>query len=136
MRWSTRSGSRSVAEIIRQRRRDRDALLALAERYVKALAERIPVVAAAVAGSVARGDFNVWSDVDVVIVARGLPQRLPDSGAALAVGAPSGVQAVGFLPEEFESAWRKGNALVREAVERGVVLMGDDYIRGVRRQER
>lgn len=125
-----------MAEIIQQRRRDREAFLALAERYVGALADRVPVVAAVVAGSVARGDFNVWSDVDVVVVARGLPERLPDRSAVLVTDAPSGVQPVGFLPEEFESAWRKGNALVREAVERGVVLMGDDYLRDLRGYDR
>jgi ribosomal protein S18 acetylase RimI-like enzyme len=121
-----------MAEIIRQRRRDREALIAMADRYVKALSGRLQIVAAVVAGSVARGDFNVWSDVDVAVVARGLPDRLPDRSAVLVTDAPSGVQPVGFLPEEFESAWRKGNTLVREAVERGVVLVGDDYIRGMR----
>jgi predicted nucleotidyltransferase len=57
----------------------------LAER----LARRRPLVASAVVASVARGDFNVWSDVDVVVVAEGLPERAPERGAVLGEDVPA-----------------------------------------------
>jgi uncharacterized protein len=117
-----------MSDLLADRRRARERMIALAARYVHALRNRVGVVAAAVAGSVARGDFNVWSDIDVLVVAEGLPARLPDRGALLASVAPPGVQAVGFSPAEFREAWRRGNRLVREAVEGGVVLEGAEFL--------
>jgi hypothetical protein len=110
------------------RRRERERLLATARAYVERLSVRLPVVAAAVAGSVARGDFNVWSDVDVVVVAEGLPERAPDRIGLLLEHAPGGIQPFGFTPQEFLAAWRAGNPLVRETVESGVVLAGEAFL--------
>ncbi len=106
-----------MAEALDQRRRERERLLGLAREYVERLYRRLPLVAAAVVGSVARGDFNLWSDVDVVVVADGLPARAPDRGSVLVADAPGGVQPIGFTPQEFERAWMKRNPLVREAAE-------------------
>ena len=121
-----------MADAVAQRRREREELLELARSYVGALSERLDVVAAAVAGSVARGDFNVWSDVDVVVVARELPERVIDRATVLMGCAPARVQPVGFTPGELESEWRKGNRLVREAAERGIVVRGDDVFGALR----
>lgn len=111
------------------RRSERERLLATARTYVGRLSARLPVVAAAVAGSVARGDFNVWSDVDLVVVVEGLPARGPERGALLLEDAPAGVQPVGFTPEEFLAAYAKGSPLAREAAERGVILAGHELFR-------
>ncbi len=111
-----------MADVVAERRAERERLLELARGYVRDLSARIRIRAAYVAGSVARGDFNVWSDVDVVVVAEDLPRRVPDRMALLAAGAPPRVQPVGFTPEEFERARRRRNRLVIEATERGVVL--------------
>ena len=119
-----------MAEALDHRRRERERLLSLARDYVERLSGHIPLVAVAVVGSVARGDFNVWSDVDVVVVAEGLPAREPDRGSLLVADAPGGVQPVGFTPEEFERAWTKRNRIVREAVDHGVVLEGNAFFRG------
>lgn len=100
-----------MAEALDIRRRERERLLGLARLYVERLSHRIALVAAAVVGSVARGDFNVWSDVDVVVVAERLPERTPERNAALAEDAPPGIEPHGFTPAEFELALRKRNAL-------------------------
>jgi predicted nucleotidyltransferase len=116
-----------VAKAIERRRRELQELRVLARDYVAGLAGRLPVRAAAIAGSVARGDFNVWSDVDVVIVSDALPERIPDRGLVLVQDAPGRVQPVGYTAVEFEQAFRRGDRLAREAVEAGVVLLGDDF---------
>ncbi len=110
-----------------ERERQRERLIGLARSYVQRLAERLPVVAAAVVGSVARGDFNLWSDVDVVVVAEGLPERAPDRLAVLVADAPAGVQPVGFTPEEFRRAWDRNNPLARSVASEGVVLTGEGF---------
>jgi len=117
------------ADVLARREREREELLALARDYVAGLSQRVTVIAAAVVGSVARGDFNVWSDVDVVIVAKELPERTPERSALLSADAPARVQPVGFRPDEFDAARRKGNRLVREASDAGVVLTGADFFR-------
>lgn len=109
-------------EAVARRVREREELISRAGVYAEALAERVQPQA--VVGSVARGDFNVWSDIDVVVVAPELPERAPDRGMVLIADAPAGVQPVGFTREEFAAALAKGNPLVREAVEVGVVVAG------------
>ncbi|MDQ3875371.1 MAG: nucleotidyltransferase domain-containing protein [Actinomycetota bacterium] len=117
-------------DVLAERQRERERLIALARTYVERLGRRTPVVAAAVAGSVARGDFNVWSDVDVVVVVQTLPARLPDRAALLAADAPGGVQGVGYTEPEFDRELRRGNPLVKEAVASGVILAGEEFFRG------
>ena len=118
-----------MADVLDRRRRERERLIAVARGYVERLSERMPVVAAAVVGSVARGDFNVWSDVDVLVVADGLPERIPDRLRLLGAQAPAGVEPVGFTPAELEAARGGGNPLIDELGESGVVLFGEDVLR-------
>jgi uncharacterized protein len=114
-----------MTHALEERRRRREELVALARAYVDDLAQRITVVAATVAGSVARGDFNVWSDVDVVIVAENLPPRTPERMAVVMEGRFPRVQAVAFTPDEFRAAVKKSNRLVLDAIEHGIPLRGD-----------
>lgn len=120
-----------MAEVLARRRAERERLIELARTYLERLAARVPVVAAAVAGSVARGDFNVWSDVDVVVVCDALPGRIPDRGALLAADAPPGVQPVGYTRDEFRRALARGDPLAASAMREGVVLRGEAFFRGI-----
>lgn len=114
------------------RREERDRLIALARCYVERLGARVPVIGAAVVGSVARGDFNVWSDVDVVVLAESLPERLVDRLDLLTRDAPPRVQPAGFTPSELRAAVSRGNPLVTELRARGVALVGaDDLSRAI-----
>jgi hypothetical protein len=117
-----------VADLLAERRREQDELVELARIYLERLSARIVVAAAAVVGSVARGDFNVWSDVDVVVVSEALPPRAPDRAALLVADAPPRVQAVGFTRDELRGALRRGNPLALEAVRSGIVLEGAETL--------
>ncbi len=116
------------AEVLARREREREQLIALARDYIERLSAQLPVLAAAIVGSVARGDFNVWSDVDVVVIAEDLPERTPDRASLLGADAPARLQPIGFRRNEFEAALKKGNRLAREAIEAGVVLVGDEVL--------
>ena len=105
---------------------ERERLIALAREYADRLSRRIPVTAVVVAGSVARGDFNVWSDVDVVVVAEALPARAVDRAALLLADAPGGVQPIGYSSSELAKASRRGDQLVRSALNDGIVVFGSD----------
>jgi uncharacterized protein len=117
-----------MADVLAERARERDELIALARTYVERLSSDLTVLAAAVVGSVARGDFNVWSDVDVVVVAESLPTRAPERAQALGRVAPPRVQPIGFTPAEVRAADTKGNPLVREAQTVGILLVGTEFL--------
>jgi uncharacterized protein len=121
-----------MTDALAERAEERERRIRLGRDYVERLSARVPVVAAAVVGSVARGDFNVWSDIDVVVVAEELPPRAPDRSAMLAEDAPAGVQAAGFTPEEFREALRRRNPLALEALDVGVVLRGLAFLEATR----
>lgn len=114
-----------MTDALERRQNEHARLVDTARLYVQSLEDRLDVIAAVIGGSVARGDFNVWSDIDVVIVASVLPDRLPDRLALLSEDAPAGVQPAGFTPAELLIAVRRKNRLVLEAVERGIPLRGD-----------
>jgi uncharacterized protein len=118
-----------VASAIEERRREQERRLALARRYVSELSDRLPVEAAGVVGSVARGDFNVWSDVDAVVVAEQLPEDgLERTGLLLSV-APPGIQPVGFTPAELDAGLRRRNPMLVELLESGRILAGAEWLR-------
>jgi hypothetical protein len=106
------------------RRAERERLVALARDHVTRLASDLDVVAAIVAGSVARGDFNVWSDVDLVIVSDDLPADPRERFDRLTAHRPGRVEVHGYTTEQFAAAVRRGDALAREAADVGIVLAG------------
>lgn len=99
----------------------------LAREFVGRVSRRTPVVAATVVGSVARGDFNVWSDIDVVVIGDGLPEDALERQTLMVESAPPGVQVVALTQAEFGAAVAKGNRLAREALESGVPLAGAEF---------
>jgi hypothetical protein len=120
----TRAGVPWVTDPLARRRQERDDLLGLARTYVDALGLRLALVGAAVAGSVARGDFNQWSDIDVVVVSDDLPPDALERLTLLHAGRPGRVEPHGYTREEFRRAVARGDSLAREALELGVPLAG------------
>lgn len=112
-----------VERVVARRRRERQELLDLARRYVAGLPERLGMVAAVVVGSVARGDFNRWSDVDVVVVAAGLPDRLLERLDAVAPRPPR-IAPIPWTPSQWHEQVDRGNTIAVEALQAGVWLVG------------
>lgn len=119
-------------ELLAQRKDRREELIALARDYVDRLSEKMSVLAAAVVGSVARGDFNVWSDIDVVVMGE-LPPAGPARSELLLSEAVGGIQPIGFTPEEYREALKKNNRLVIEVLTAGVILKGKDLLTALER---
>ena len=107
-------------EIIKQRRCLRKKVIEEAERWARSL----PFKATAILiGSYARGDFNLWSDVDVILISefRGSPiQRLAQ------IDFPPGYEVIPLTLEEYKRLAEKGARLAVEARKHGVILR-DDY---------
>ncbi|MEM3692512.1 MAG: nucleotidyltransferase domain-containing protein [Candidatus Bathyarchaeia archaeon] len=107
-------------EILERRKKLREEVLKRASDWAKAL----PFQASAfLIGSYARGDFNLWSDVDLLIVLEGLRGRPLERLKAMDI--PPGFQVIPITKEEFRRLIAKGSPLIKEALESGIVLRDD-----------
>jgi len=107
-------------EIVKKRIEIRDKVVSEATEWVNGLKYRVSAV---LIGSYARGDFNVWSDVDIILISdefKGNPvERLKK------INVPPGYEVIPLTPKEFKKLLKKNDALAREAVEKGVKLRDD-----------
>lgn len=110
-----------TAPIIDRRRADRERMIERARSFAGDLLLRLPEMSAAVVfGSVARGDWNKWSDIDVLVVADGLSDD-PRERMELAVdSAHPGVQAVLWTPAELDDRRTRQDPIACEAESVGV----------------
>ena len=91
------------------------------EEAVEAAAEGGDVVAVYLFGSAARGRFvRGLSDVDLLAVTRGPPRHRAKTSRISA----GDVNVVYMSVEEVCEAYRRGNNLVKEALEEGILLAG------------
>mgnify|MGYP000725225589 CR=1 FL=1 len=106
-------------EVIKERRRLRERVVEEARQWALSL----PFKATAIlVGSYARGDFNLWSDVDVLLVA---DFKEPPPRRLINVKVPPGFEVIPVTPSELRRLIDRGDALVVEALRRGVVLRDD-----------
>jgi hypothetical protein len=112
--------------IVEQRRLMREAIRTargFAER-VKACFEKVSVV---LIGSYARGDFNEWSDVDVLIVVEKAPGNPLERMDCLLERCPppAGVEPIILSLSGFMRQKHLATPLYTEACGQGVVLVDD-----------
>jgi len=116
-------------EILRERRRIREQVIEKARRW----AGSIPFKTSAIlVGSYARGDFNLWSDIDVIVITESDSrpvERLKN------MENPPGFEVIPLTPKEFRRLVEKKNPLALEALSRGIVLRDDldtrEYAKGL-----
>lgn len=118
-----------VRDVLARRNEERQGMVRQAQQFIGELPASLGLVAAVLFGSVARGDFNVWSDVDVLVVALNLPELPQERLEMLLLKAPVGIQPVAWTPHEFTRQLARSNPIAREAVERGMVLYGAEQFR-------
>lgn len=112
-----------IDAVLERRREERRELLERARSFVARLDSSLGIRAAVVFGSVARGDFNRWSDVDLLLIGdgfRGDPRRRLDELGPR----PPRVRPVAWMPEEWRSELDRGNPIALEARRDGVWLVG------------
>lgn len=106
-------------EVLERRREEREKIINKAKNYV----QRIPgKTSAFLVGSYARGDFNLWSDVDIILVKKftGNPiERLR------MIDAPAGFEIIPLTAGEFVNILRKKNPFASDLLNFPVVLRDD-----------
>lgn len=107
-------------EIVRKRVEERARVIEEARKWASKLKFKTSVT---LVGSYARGNFNLWSDVDLVVVSdelQGTPlERLRG------LDAPPGYEVIAWTVNEFKTMLAKKNPIALETLN-GVVLR-DDY---------
>jgi predicted nucleotidyltransferase len=97
---------------------ERDALLEQARRFARQVRERLGEARIWVYGSVARGDFNLESDVDLLVVSPHLPPDPLERQRFLTGLAWGRLEARGLLPDELAHLQAKGAlAFLEEGLE-------------------
>lgn len=108
-------------EVIRARVDEREKVIREAREWAQRLNYKSTII---LVGSYARGDFNKWSDIDILIISddiTGSPlERLRK------VDIPPGYEVIIWTLNEFKIMLKKKNQLAIEAIENGVFLR-DDY---------
>jgi len=97
-----------------------EAVEALAREARRALG-RVSVL---LHGSYARGDFNIWSDIDAIVVSEAFEGVRVLDRYDLISETPPGVELVPMTPGELRASIEK--PAWRHALKRGVVIVVDD----------
>ena len=110
--------------IVERRRAEQRAALDLARQYAADLAAEIPLVAAVLFGSYARGDFNTWSDIDVLVISDHLPADARERLDLLWRHVRGGVSPVGWTSAEHGERCRRRDPIAVEAERDGIAVAG------------
>jgi hypothetical protein len=109
-------------EIIERRKRQRDEVIGQVSEFTKGLNFKCTVL---LIGSYARGDFNLWSDVDLLIIGEfsGTPvERLKN------INLPAGYEAILLTPDELVRKRNKNDRFINESLENGVLVRDDLHL--------
>jgi predicted nucleotidyltransferase len=112
-----------VEKIIEERRRMLKKALIMAKEFCECVTRILGPVRVILYGSYARGDYNVWSDIDVLVIT---PRRLPVNPIRRLEIIEDCLRKYPLIEPVIltvdELGKRRSNPLVREALEKGRVI--------------
>ena len=108
-----------MEDVIAKRERERRKVIEMVRNYANSLKGKYTVF---LIGSYARGDFNVWSDIDVLLIGdfKGNPlERL------LGLDFPPGFEVIPLTEDEFDKAIKKNKPIIWDVKNEGIVIRDD-----------
>jgi predicted nucleotidyltransferase len=125
--WSRLRRSALVSALRVPKERVRAWLEALeeVEAYARRLRATLGKVTVILHGSYARGDFNLWSDIDLIVVSEKFEEVRILDRYDIAPQPPPRVEVVPLTPGEAGEVLRKPSWL--QALARGAYVVVDDY---------
>jgi len=117
-----------IEKVIKDRLKKRERAIAEARSFALCVARALNVAKAWLYGSYARGDFNEWSDIDVLVVVRGeLPKRPTERLSLIdhCLERYSGVEPILVTEEEFEAMKAKRNPIAEDIERHGIYLLAE-----------
>lgn len=83
-------------------------------------------------GSYARGNFTENSDIDVCVVAEGLPADIFERRSLSGLYKVQGLRAIGYYPSEFIQMLNEPNLFIHEILDEGTILYFEkDFLKEV-----
>lgn len=110
---------------------ERKRVIRLSTEYVKKLENDIGPFTSVLYGSYARGDFNIGSDIDILIISDNLPANMLERMELLYHYVEGGIEPKGYTKAEFSKMLNSNNPLVIDALKNGEVLSDDGFWRKV-----
>ncbi len=77
-------------------------------------------------GSYSRGDFNFWSDIDVILIAE---TDKPPHKRLYEIDYPAGFEIIFLTPKEFKKLLTRKEPIAIEAITKGIIVRDDYYIK-------
>jgi len=99
--------------------------LSVVDDYTHKLVEKLVKLTAILHGSYARGDFNIWSDIDLIIMFEKFDGIRVLDRYELIKPTPPRVEPIPLTPSEFVNNIQRH--VWRHALERGAVILIDHY---------
>lgn len=113
--------------ILEHRNEERKKAIQLSIEYVKKLEAEIDHFTCVLYGSYARGDFNVGSDIDILIISDHLPSDMLKRMEFLYKYVRGGIEPKGYTKSEFLNMLSLKNPLAIDALENGEVISDDGF---------
>ncbi|AGB19526.1 nucleotidyltransferase domain-containing protein [Thermoanaerobacterium thermosaccharolyticum] len=113
----------NAAMIIREIKRNN--LIDIGKKYWEIISNVLYPMCAIIIGSVARGDFNDNSDIDVIIISDKVPVNYKERMKLLYDHVFDAIEPKGYNTEEFKLLYFKKNPISVEAIEKGIVIHDD-----------
>ncbi len=111
----------TLGDILKERVRTRKEIIKKLRVYARRLRKDLGRVSFILFGSFARGDYNLWSDIDVIIISESF-REVRFIERCLMIGDPFGnLSPICWTPEEFEEMIRKPSW--RKALQHSVMIL-------------
>ena len=115
-----------MERIIEERMREREKVINTVKDFAGKLDSIWDKVSVVIVGSYARGDFNEWSDIDVLIIVENEhpnPLKRYNKLVKLLVNPEyAKIEPIIITKKEFVKGLERKNPLIIEALEKGIVI--------------
>ena len=118
---------KSIQQILKRRKDEQARLINEGYQYIDRLGKQIQNMTVVVYGSVARGDFHLGSDVDVVIISDELPVGIKERINLLYEPIPGIVEPIGYRCDEFLQMLSKRHLTAMGVLKDGVVIRDNGF---------
>ncbi len=95
--------------------------------YSKAVSSKIGKFTGVLYGSMARGDYNVWSDIDFLVISDKLPEDPLKRLELLYSLTDTPIEVKGYTKNEFLKMIEKRNPMALDALVEGKVIVDDGF---------
>jgi len=116
-----------MIKALRERARERERAIHLAAQYAQRLAEVLGPLTGILYGSFAHGDFNLGSDIDMIIISDALPNHPLERMDLLYRYVEGEIEPKGYIREEFMKMLQRGNPFATDALRNGVAVVDDGF---------